>query len=731
MSCMTVTRKIIQIELRNFKSYQGPHTIGPFKNFTAIIGPHIDGKSDLMEAIGFVLGVRDEQLRGAQQEEREAFVMLVYQDNEGLEVKLTSLINPDGSRTYKFDGVVMNLDEYKAKLKNIDILVDARNFLFQGELECIGSKTPKELTALIEQISGSDECKREYEELKKQKFEADDKAKLAHQNKESISLRKKQMEMHLMSNLANELDKLLKETKLMNSDIELTQEELNKVIQKRESNSLEATNLEREFRNLTKELEDLREISQGGGGFVPNEKDAEKFSQLKNEVNAKLAEFKRIKMILDEQQDVYVELEKNLEEDAHQFEYHKEVLTKYIEKLRSKLDELEPTRERQQQESGPSGKIKGLEKGIQQTENGEKGIDKNLDEQKMENRTRIVTEMESSNRNCTELESYITQNVPDIQVLEKSISDSVQYIYKKFCKDVGQDMSEYDKRHKNASDKFATLGEEFREKCNQLLEFVSHITKLEKTTAHSEAKMGDLVENQKLVEIVREKKNLDSEVLNEQEPENCTLDDYKIVSKEEEAALQEWEEANNEQHNATVNYNEIKLKRNKIFMDAFNHISDNIDKIYNELTKSNIHGVGGTTYMNLENPDEPYLGGINYIAMSQTLENLSGDEKTVAALALLFSIHSFKPSPFFILDEVDAALGTLNVATVADFIRAKSCGVRSDTDSVLDGASSFQSIVISAKDKFYRKADALVGVYHNSERGSQTLTFDLTKYHES
>ena len=81
--------------------------------------------------------------------------------------------------------------------------------------------------------------------------------------------------------------------------------------------------------------------------------------------------------------------------------------------------------------------------------------------------------------------------------------------------------------------------------------------------------------------------------------------------------------------------------RNKIFMDAFNHISDNIDKIYNELTKSNIHGVGGTTYMNLENPDEPYLGGINYIAMSQTLENLSGDEKTVAALALLFSIHRY------------------------------------------------------------------------------------------
>ena len=43
---------------------------------------------------------------------------------------------------------------------------------------------------------------------------------------------------------------------------------------------------------------------------------------------------------------------------------------------------------------------------------------------------------------------------------------------------------------------------------------------------------------------------------------------------------------------------------------------------------------------------------------------LSGGEKTVAALAMLFAIHSFHPSPFFVMDEIDAALDNVNVNKV-------------------------------------------------------------------
>ncbi|KAI3460958.1 hypothetical protein Pfo_017621 [Paulownia fortunei] len=228
-------------------------------------------------------------------------------------------------------------------------------------------------------------------------------------------------------------------------------------------------------------------------------------------------------------------------------------------------------------------------------------------------------------------------------------------------------------------------------------------------------------------------------------PNLKALDQYEAVLEKERAASKEWEAARDEQNKITAEYNKVKRMRHELFMEAFNHISSNIDKIYNELTKSNTHSVGGmssthavggTAYLNLENPDEPYLYGIKYSAMPPTkryrdMSQLSGGEKTVAALALLFSIHSFKPSPFFILDEVDAALDNLNVAKVASFIRSKSCGgARLDRD--VEFGSGFQSIVISLKDNFYDKAEALVGVYRDSDRGcSRTLTFDLTKYRES
>ncbi|XP_050107197.1 structural maintenance of chromosomes protein 1-like [Malus sylvestris] len=219
-------------------------------------------------------------------------------------------------------------------------------------------------------------------------------------------------------------------------------------------------------------------------------------------------------------------------------------------------------------------------------------------------------------------------------------------------------------------------------------------------------------------------------------PNLKALDQYEAIKEKERAVTEEFEVARIEEKEKADLFNSVKQKRYELFMDAFQHISSSIDKIYKQLTKSNTHPLGGTAYLNLENEDDPFLHGIKYTAMPPTkrfrdMEQLSGGEKTVAALALLFSIHSFRPSPFFILDEVDAALDNLNVAKVAGFIRSKSReGARANQDD--EGGGGFQSIVISLKDSFYDKADALVGVYRDCERScSETLTFDLTKYRES
>ncbi|CAA7046124.1 unnamed protein product [Microthlaspi erraticum] len=218
-------------------------------------------------------------------------------------------------------------------------------------------------------------------------------------------------------------------------------------------------------------------------------------------------------------------------------------------------------------------------------------------------------------------------------------------------------------------------------------------------------------------------------------PNLRALDQYEAIQEKEKQVSQEFEAARKEEKRVADAYNIVKQKRYELFMEAFNHISSNIDKIYKQLTKSNTHPLGGTAYLNLENEDDPFLHGIKYTTMPPTkrfrdMEQLSGGEKTVAALALLFSIHSYRPSPFFILDEVDAALDNLNVAKVAKFIRSKSCQAARDSQDPEDG-NGFQSIVISLKDSFYDKAEALVGVYRDTERScSSTMSFDLRKYDE-
>jgi structural maintenance of chromosome 1 len=90
---------------------------------------------------------------------------------------------------------------------------------------------------------------------------------------------------------------------------------------------------------------------------------------------------------------------------------------------------------------------------------------------------------------------------------------------------------------------------------------------------------------------------------------------------------------------------------------------------------------GGKAYLSLESNDEPYLHGIRYTAMPPTkrfrpMAELSGGEKTVAALAMLFAIHLFRPAPFFVLDEIDAALDNINVARVANYIRSGTAACR-------------------------------------------------------
>ncbi|XP_029974428.1 structural maintenance of chromosomes protein 1A [Salarias fasciatus] len=180
----------------------------------------------------------------------------------------------------------------------------------------------------------------------------------------------------------------------------------------------------------------------------------------------------------------------------------------------------------------------------------------------------------------------------------------------------------------------------------------------------------------------------------------------------------EFEAARKRAKKAKQAFEQIKKERYDRFNTCFESVATNIDEIYKALSRNS----SAQAFLGPENPEEPYLDGINYNCVApgkrfRPMDNLSGGEKTVAALALLFAIHSYKPAPFFVLDEIDAALDNTNIGKVANYIKDQS-------------VQNFQAIVISLKEEFYTKADSLIGVY--PEQGdcviSKVLTFDLSQY---
>ncbi|XP_028305642.1 structural maintenance of chromosomes protein 1B [Gouania willdenowi] len=165
-------------------------------------------------------------------------------------------------------------------------------------------------------------------------------------------------------------------------------------------------------------------------------------------------------------------------------------------------------------------------------------------------------------------------------------------------------------------------------------------------------------------------------------------------------------------------FNKVKAQRFHLFSQCFEHVAVVIDQIYKRICRNS----SAQAILSADNPEEPYLGGITYSCVApgkrfMSMDNLSGGEKALAALAWIFAVHSFRPAPFFILDEVDAALDNTNIGKVTSFIREESI-------------RNMQIIVISLKEEFFSKADALLGVYSDYDEmlSSRILTLDLRPY---
>ncbi|KAF9433475.1 hypothetical protein BGZ76_009410 [Entomortierella beljakovae] len=184
-------------------------------------------------------------------------------------------------------------------------------------------------------------------------------------------------------------------------------------------------------------------------------------------------------------------------------------------------------------------------------------------------------------------------------------------------------------------------------------------------------------------------------------PNLSVLEEYKKREEEYMARAKDLEEITARREEAKKAYDELRKRRLDEFMAGFQVISLRLKEMYQMIT------LGGNAELELVDSLDPFSEGIIFSVMPpkkswKNISNLSGGEKTLSSLALVFALHHFKPTPLYVMDEIDAALDFRNVSIVANYIKERT--------------RNAQFVIISLRNNMFELADRLVGIYKTDNK---------------
>jgi chromosome segregation protein len=139
----------------------------------------------------------------------------------------------------------------------------------------------------------------------------------------------------------------------------------------------------------------------------------------------------------------------------------------------------------------------------------------------------------------------------------------------------------------------------------------------------------------------------------------------------------------------------INKEKKNMFMEAFDKINIDINNIFSSI-------IGGSAWLEIENPEDIFSKGVRLIVQftgkpRRDSTGLSGGEKTMAATIFLLALQSIKPSPFYLMDEVDAHLDAQNTERLSRILFERS--------------RNNQIIMVTLKDSTISKVEQVYGVF--------------------
>lgn len=139
------------------------------------------------------------------------------------------------------------------------------------------------------------------------------------------------------------------------------------------------------------------------------------------------------------------------------------------------------------------------------------------------------------------------------------------------------------------------------------------------------------------------------------------IEEYRRRVAEHESRSADLATALSSRDNAKSRLDSLRSARLTGFMEGFSTISLRLKEMYQMIT------MGGNAELELVDSLDPFSEGILFSVMPpkkswKNISNLSGGEKTLSSLALVFALHHYKPTPLYVMDEIDAALDFRNVS---------------------------------------------------------------------
>ncbi len=182
---------------------------------------------------------------------------------------------------------------------------------------------------------------------------------------------------------------------------------------------------------------------------------------------------------------------------------------------------------------------------------------------------------------------------------------------------------------------------------------------------------------------------------------------YELKKKDVEESQKKMEILESEKTSIMSMIEQIEMKKLGVFTDTFNSVNENFKQLYG-------HVFDGETYLYLKNPKDPFNSGLEISVelngKKRNHEELSGGQKSLIALMLVFAIQMRMPMSFYIFDEIDIALDKENSKKLSTLMKELS--------------HKSQFIVVSHNDSLITAADTAIGVVNRANE-SQVVGVQL------